>query len=233
MNNSEIIEKIKALLRLAKSDNPHEAERALEAAYKLASKHHVDLSQLDPDSDSRTIQPGHIPCPDKLAQEWKEALNVAHNYFHVSVTVLRGQQRCLIVGTELDIELASYVVTYLVRACRQALAKWKKSEQLARRKVTKNKTFNFVGGFFLGVRAALRKQREAETMARGEGFQLMLISEREQRDQFTQGYLGGSPKSITMPEMRIDHRARLRGFLTGSDTKINPGLKGSQPLALE
>jgi hypothetical protein len=231
MTPSEIIEKIRALLRLAKSDNPHEAALALEKAATLAARHHLDLGAISPDDDSRKIGHGHLDVPDRLAQEWKEALNTVHNYFHVHITVLKGSSKCLVVGTALDIELASYVATFLVRCCRDSLSSWKKSEKAAHRKITRSKVFSFIEGFFWGIRHKLRAN-QTTTEVENSGFALLLEGEHEARSAAATTILGGPSTTITMPEARRDKRSSFRGFLNGQQTDLNPGLKGGQPQPL-
>lgn len=236
MNEDSIIEKIRALLRLAKSDNAHEANLAMERAMAIAAKHCIDLAALSPDDDLNKIIGDHLDLPSRLAYEWKEALNIVHAYFNVHVTVLIGMssQRAQIIGTKLDIELASYVVTYLVRACRQSVAKFKKAEADRRRKTSGAKIQNYIKGWFWGVRDTLRKQRQV-VAAEHSGYQLMLDNGRAAREAAAQefGNFKGPSKSITMPECRANRRAAFSGFISGTETQINPGLRGGAPLALK
>lgn len=150
MNEDSIIEKIRALLRLAKSDNAHEANLAMQRAMEIASKHCIDLSELSPDDELNKLVGDHLDLPSRLAYEWKEALNTVHAFFNVHATVLIGveSRRAQIIGTKLDIEIASYVATYLVRTCRHCLSEFKTAETAKRRKITTNKIHGFIKGFF-------------------------------------------------------------------------------------
>jgi hypothetical protein len=238
MNRDDILNKIRALLRLAKSDNAHEAQLAMQRALEIAAKHQIDLSSLSPEDDLNRLTGDFLNLPSRLAFEYKEALNTAHGFFNVNVTVLIGMdnKRALIVGTKLDIELASYVVTYLVRASRQSLAAYRAAEKAARRRMTPGKAQNYLKGFFWGVRDALRQQQKAVQAAHS-GYQLALDNGRTARDEAAQPFLqaekAGPSTALATREHRVNRAASFRGFLAGSQTQIRPGLRGGAPRVLE
>lgn len=227
MNAPEsIIEKIRALLRLAKSDNPHEASLALQRAAEIATKHALDLSDISPDDDLAKLLGELLPCPARLAREWVEAYNIVHGFFNVDVTVLKGTSRVLFVGTKLDIEIAEYICTFLVRSCRDCLSVWKKSERSRRRKTSGSKVANFVDGFFYAIRVDLRKKRDSQT-SENEGLAIVLSNGREARTAEANKILGTPGTAITLAPARKDRSALISGMIAGSKTQINPGLRGS------
>lgn len=233
--NKDIIEKIRSLLRLAKSDNAHEAQLAMQRAMEIAAKHSIDLSTLSPDDDLNKITRDHLDLPARLAHEWKEALNTVVTYFNVNVTVLCGynSKRAMIVGTKLDIELASYVCTYLVRTCRHCMAAYSKSELSKRRKVTTGKRHSFIRGFFHAIRYALHQQRES-VRASSSSYQLVLDNGRRARTEAESEWTAGTQRrELDMPETRENARALSAGFRDGYETKLNPGLRENAPLELE
>ena len=236
MNEDSIIEKIRSLLRLAKSDNPHEASLAMQRALEIAAKHQIDLAAISPDDDLNKIIGSDMELPSRLAYEWKEALNTVHRHFNVNVTVLvgMGSRKAQIIGTAFDIEIASYVATFLVRSCRECLAGYRKAETNRRRKVTKAKVHSFIKGFFWGIRNGLREQQET-VAADNAGYQLMLDNGRAARDEAAQGLNRGfgPSRSLDMPEARENRTAALHGFIEGSKTHIRPGLRSGSTLALE
>lgn len=232
--NENIIEKIRALLRLARSDNAHEAALAMQRAMEIATKHQIDLAGLSPDDDIHKLLGRYMATPARLALEWKEALNIAHGFFNVSVTTIIRGSKCLIVGTALDIELAEYVITYLVRACRQCLARWKEAEAKARRKTSGPKIAAFIDGFFFAIRVKLRKQQQAAA-AENAGLALVIDKGHQARKAFTTDFFGDGKKltTLAMPEIRKDRRALVAGFASGQSTELNPALRGnSSTLAL-
>lgn len=230
-----IVEKIRALLRLAKSDNAHEASLAMQRAMEIAAKYQIDLAAISPDDDLNKLIGNEMSLPSRLAYEWKEALTTVHNYFNVNVTVLIGvsSKKAQIIGTALDIEIASYVATFLVRTCRECLAGYRKAETICRRKITTAKVHSFIKGFFWSIRDGLRKQKET-VAADHAGYQLMLDNGRAARDQAAKGISQGfGPSSaIEMPDARANRKAALHGFMQGSKTQIRPGLRGGSILEL-
>lgn len=232
MQDLEIIEKLRKLLRLARSSNANEAALAMQRALELATKHQVNISDIDPDAESARIRGDYIPTPSRLAREYVEALNIAHRFFHVHITVISGGAKCLVVGTELDIELAQYVVVFLVRSCRASVAAWKQEERKARRKTTGPKVAAFIDAWFIGVRVKLshQEQREHEASA---SLALTLDNGRKARADFSHAMLDGKRTKVIATKTRTNRRAQLQGFVAGQETQINPGLKGGQqPLAI-
>lgn len=234
--NDDLVKKIRALLALAKSDNAHEAQLAMQRAMEIAAKHQIDLASISPDDELNKLTGDHLNLPARLATEWKEALHILHGFFNVNVTTICGwnEKKALIVGTKLDIELANYVVTFLVRACRQCLAAFKAREKACRRRMTTNKTHSFVKGFFWGIQDSLNAQKRAVEEAHA-GYQLMLDNGRAARTEASQPFLKGCGPSttLTVPDRRLNRAASFRGFVEGSKTEIRPGLRGGAPLALE
>lgn len=223
--NESIIEKIRALLRLAKSDNAHEAALAMQRAMEIATKHQLDLADISPDDEIHKLIGRYMPTPSRLAHEWKEALNIAHGFFNVNITTIQRDSRCLIVGSALDIELAEYVITYLVRVSRQSLAAWKDVEAKARRKTSGPKVAAFIEGFFLGLRVKLMQQ-QTKVSQEHSGYAIALVDARQQRAEFTKVELG-EVTAITMPEVRKDRRSMNAGYKLGREAEINPALRGN------
>lgn len=228
MNNTPetIIEKIRALLRLAKSDNPHEAALAMERAVALALKHQLDLGDINADDDLHKIIGERLPSVARLAREWVEAYNIVHGFFNVDVTVLKGASKVLFVGTKLDIEIAEYICTFLVRSCRDCLAKWKADERAKRRKTKGAKVANFIDGYFFAIRVKLRQERNIQE-AENSGLAIVLANGREARKAEAQNILGGKLTAITLPKARRDLSSLVSGMQAGKNTTIRPGLRGN------
>lgn len=233
MNSTEaIIEKIRALLRLAKSDNPHEAALAMERAAEIASKHQLDLADIGQEDDLHKIISRDIPCPVRLAHEWKQAVSIVQTFFHVNALVLTGRSKVKLIGTELDIEIADYICTYLIRACRGAVAQFRNAEKAARRKTTGAKITNFIDGFFNGVAERLYSQRASQKTSNSQ-YAVILANGKSARDEWSTDYLGGRAiKTLGMPSARRNDNALYSGLKAGRQTQINPGLRGSPSLAL-
>lgn len=218
-----ITEKIQALLRLAKSDNPHEAGLALQRAMALADKHAIDLHSLSEEGEG--LDHAYQQIPTRLAREWKEALNTVQTFFHVNLVTIKRRAKLLIVGRASDIEVAQYVITFLVRSCRECLAKW----SLGERRMTHSKRAAFIDGFFTGIFVQLRDQRR-QNEAEENKLALVLVESKEARQQATAQILGPGTQlsTVTVEQVRQNRRAQFHGFSAGKATQINPGLKGQQ-----
>lgn len=235
MNSTDnIIEKIRALLRLAKSDNPHEAALAMERAAEIAAKHQLDLSDISPDDDLHKVIGKDVPAPLRLAAEWKQSLTILKTFFHVEPLVLTGRSKVKLIGTALDIEIADYVCTYLVRACRQAVAKFRNTEKAARRKTTGSKITTFIDGFFNGVANRLYAQLAAQKESNSQ-YAIILASAQQAREDWLKQYMNGrQPKTLGLPTTRRNDHAAMSGYSAGKKTSINPGLRSnSSSLALK
>ena len=68
----EVIEKIKKLLRLARSSNPHEAQLALQRAMALAREHDVAVEGLNPDEQAKQYDLFWLIANGELAPLGKE-----------------------------------------------------------------------------------------------------------------------------------------------------------------
>lgn len=229
MPEDSILEKVRALLRLSKSDNPHEAQLAMQRAMEIATRHCIDLESV---ADEAGIKLHGRKCsiPLRLAREYKEALNTVNTFFNVSITVLSRRGQILIVGTEQDIELAEYLITYLVRSCRQCLEKYRVSERAARRKTTGSKIASYIDGFFTGIYVVLRDQRAA-MIQETQSLAIVLADNKEARETERNRILGPGSKlsTITAEQVRNNRQARFSGFVDGKNTQLNPGLKGHAP----
>lgn len=223
MSEESITQKIQALLRLAQSDNPHEAGLALQRAMELADKHAIDITSLP--EGSPKLNHAYQAIPSRLSREWKEALNTVNTFFHVNLITIARRAKLLIVGRSSDIEIAQYVITFLVRSCRASLTKWASGE----RRMTASKRASFIDGFFTGIYVQLRDQRR-QNEATSNQLALVLVEDKEARSQATTQILGpGSTLStVTVEQVRTNRRAQLHGFTAGKSTQLNPGLRGNQ-----
>lgn len=163
---AEILEKIKKLLRLARSSNPHEAALAMEKALALAAEHRVAVDQLDPDHQAdRVTHRDHEDLLSKLPHEHQFAARILQRFFRVRC-IIRGKwhspatrwrpvkrQYLTVVGTTSDAEIALYVLGFLVHHFRFC---WRKHRGRCRNRPS------FMHGMFLGLYSKLS---EAEPKA--------------------------------------------------------------------
>lgn len=116
-NRDAIIEKIKKLMRLAKSSNEHEAALAAARAQELLSKYNLDEAELTEQEIPKEAGVASVNNVVKKPAAWVYLLASAvagafdSKYFHSSDS---GQVR--FVGVDLDHEVASFTFGYLYRS---------------------------------------------------------------------------------------------------------------------
>jgi hypothetical protein len=229
MSAAEALEKIKKLLRLGRSSNPHEAGLALERAFALAARHRIDVSSLDLDEETERLVHEWFKIGLRLSFLQKRALNIVVHFFSVDVCYWRP--RIVFVGTPSDIAIAWYVYEFLVQQGQQWLADFNRAEKLARRKVSKTKSQNFVQGFIYGISNQLR-QREKKIVIEDSKTALVLAEQKRQREAKIDDLLPGN-KPVKVALDRRNESALMRGFVRGEQTRINQPLGNKERLSLE
>ncbi len=228
----EHLEKIKKLLRLSQSANPHEAALAMRRAMDMADRHNLDLASLELDEEVAEIIHRWFPIGIRLSRERQLALGLLRSYFHVEPCLSRARQAVVFVGKEADVLVAEYVFEFLCRQCRLCLKGWQTSERASGRKVTGTKNANFIAGFFYGVGSQLHQQRQVLFME-DQKFAIVLAGQQLEREEALHDVIG---ETVSIPDRkhRKNHSALMSGFVEGKKTKINPALRsGEQSLALK
>lgn len=216
---ADIAEKIKKLLRLGKSSNRHEAELALERAYRLAQKYHVDVESLDLDEES-----------ERLAHEWFDfgkrasflklrALNVIVHFFHVEVCL--SAPRVVFVGRPADVMIGHYVYEFIVRAGKAELCGFEIAEKKARRKMSGGKRKQFVQGFIFGITRQLRQVQQEVVL--DDAKTALVVAEKQARERYLHELIPNR-KDLRIEEGRKNQTALMHGFHRGSETRINQPL---------
>jgi Protein of unknown function (DUF2786) len=229
MSEESHIEKIRKLLRLSKSSNQHEAELALQRAMELAAKHAVDLNALRMDGDD-DIHHRWIPCGLRVSYEEKKAKSVARGFFQVTTCMSRG--RYLMIGEEAAMDVAEYVIGFLVKTCRRFLSAFAKLEKGRKRRMTTTKRASFIDGFFMGVISELH-DHETKLLKEYANLAIVLADGQAKRNAKL-NVVVGETITTTLAKKRQNLSAATSGWLAGKKTQINPALKASDaPFALE
>ena len=226
MNEKDrILDKIKKLLRLSRSSNPHEAALALQRAMELANANSIHMASIDPDDVLAGIRHKER-MESRLHYEKRLAISLVHDFF--SVRIIRGWNHLKIVGRAPDIQIAEYVYVYVVRACRLCMAAWAKEEAEARRRVTINKRRSFILGFMEGVRKNLNKL----SIQSSESIPSMaaLMASKTVEIQRRNAYVAERWKLAKLPPVsfRVTDGAATNGFLDGMKTNINRPVSGAE-----
>ena len=222
--DDRILDKIKKLLRLSRSSNPHEAALALQRAIELAQANGVRLASIDPADEVAGIRHKER-LEARLHYEKRMAINLIQDFF--SVRILRGRNHLKIIGRAPDIQIAEYAYVYVVRACRLCMAAWKKEEAASRRRVTINKRRSFILGFMVGVRENLNKLsiRSSESIPS----MAALIASKTVEVQRRNAYVAErwNTKKLPPVSFRMTDGDATFGFLEGMKTNINRPVSGA------
>jgi len=218
MADERIIDRIKKLLRLSASPNAHEAALAMERAAALAMQNNIALSSINPDEAGGGIT-HKVTREARLHFEKERALLLLQRHFNVHI--VRGQDYVRIIGREVDICIAEYAYTYIVRACRSCLKTFTAAEKAARRCMNKNKRQNFIYGFMEGIDRHLQKLRarpdvDPDTTALIHATQAM---ESRRRKEYIEAKWQTKDLAIRIPEGKSNLAAAV-GFLNGISTTI-------------
>lgn len=219
MSTDPAIEKIKKLLRLGKSSNPHEAELALQRAFEIAEKNHIDLANLDVDDDLKKIALKAHRVALRLSYPKKLAISTVQSFFNVTVLMKRGQLE--FIGTAADIEVGIHVFEFLVRACNRDLLKIRARMRGVR--LPRKHLRSFVNGFFYGVSSNLTTLRQ-ETLIAHEQYALVLQAEDKRRDAFITANCGKVKNVEIYDTKALDKNSLTLGYRMGREVQI------SQPL---
>ena len=214
MPDEAVIEKIKKLLRLSKSNNPHEAELAMQRAMEIAAKHQIDLSGVDPSDDKNRVTHDFTPIWTRLPIEARYAEIIIRRFFSVDAMESKGGRFyrsavIIIVGHKSEIEIALYVFNFLVGHFRRS---WnnRANKRLRNRKA-------FMRGLFEGL---FSKLHEAE--------QKMHVNSDGSLVTTFQHYIAAHfGKTETGTVGRPDHdaiAAESAGFDAGRNTNIRPAV---------
>jgi hypothetical protein len=232
---SDIIDRIKKLLRLARSANPHEAQLAMQRAMELAAEHRVTIEGLNPDECAKEKATTHRDTRTfaRINYDQRYALAICRLFFCVStvecqvVRIVDGWPRSawksMIVGTPGDIEIAHYVFGFLTQHFAFC---WRQFHGRFRNRHA------YVHGMFLGLRDKLSEQMPAADTSAAKGNELVLADQKA----YIAAVVG---KTTSSPLGKPDHEAHaaaFAGYLQGKKTEIRSALKPStteQPLALK
>jgi hypothetical protein len=217
-----IVEKIKALLRLSRSANRHEAELALQRAFALARKHQIDVTALDPDEQREGIGHEYFPHGRRTNFLQSRCLNLVCRFFHVEVCI--SVPRILFVGTPTDVTIAHYVYGFLCQQGRRGLREFEAGEKKARRKMSQAKRENYVQGFAYGIAEQLR---EGEVALPLDERRIAIVAADQAARRRRLDELVPNTRAIKREVSGRRQTALVSGWIQGQQTKITQPLNGT------
>lgn len=225
MSNESHLEKIKKLLRLSKSSNRHEAELAMQRAMELGLKHQVDVAALaHNDPELAHLESRFVKAPARLSREWRFALWIAGLHFQVSVCVYAHRKSVLVVGAPDAVDVAEYIMHFLVRECRRQCGIYLANEKAAKRRASSGKRAAYITGFFAGINSRLQ-EGAFDLMRQNPTWALVLSSDKARRDAELERLTGAMK---TMRKLKPARRsgATVAGYISGRNTQAQRPLNG-------
>ena len=247
--------RIKKLLKLAESDNAHEAEQAAMRAQELMIYHEIDALDIDLDEDTQTrvkepivqevVDPG-----TRRRSIWKGTLASAIGKGFACKMYWMGA-RTYLVGRSSDVQTVKYLYDYLVqelaRLASKEFSEYKAAGGNIHGKTWKN---NFFEGAVTSIGSRLERQRSAifaKVRQEAESIQtdssnhaatctaLARVSEvarmeseyREVQDYYRDTVFGGRVRGGVSSNSAYNYTARQAGVQAGRSVRLS----GGRPLA--
>lgn len=222
-----VVDRIKKLLRLSKSPNPHEAALALERAMEIAAKNRIQIATLDLSEGSEVIEE-RSPVGRRITEIQRLAADVAQTFFNVDILVSRcALGRSLVwIGRPADIATARFVFVFISRQC--SIAVWAFRKSLGRR-ATPTRVRSFMQGWYVGVAKSL-KDRFSSIQKTEQSFALVLVKDRAARSRYLAKAFPDLRKCKRPRKQRRDTQSLLVGYRMGSEVEINRPIEASRPM---
>ena len=115
MDHTKIIDKIRKLLSLSKSDNEHEAAAAAAKAHELLSRYNLSMSDVPDQNNAQAATTASSKTRQRLEKwaftlAWDTAYAFDCKYWHQA-----GDSRTVFVGVGADPEVCSWTYSYLYK----------------------------------------------------------------------------------------------------------------------
>lgn len=221
-----ILDKIRKLLRLSNSSNPHEAANALARAFEMARKHQIDLNTIDL-ADDEIIDRILIRHGARLTFERQRILGLIKHFFRVDVIIC--SPNTALVGRATDLAIAHYVHDFLLTSLRAGLRQFQRK---VGRKLSRTRRESYIQGWIYGV---AQKLDATQTKMALEDSRFALVttdSDPRVAAEVARMYPNTEtrkPQKVT----RRNHNALTEGLHKGRSVNINQPLQQPEPLALE
>lgn len=219
--NKRILDKIKKLMALAGSNNPHEAANALRKALLLMQEH--QLSESDIELSNIAEHSATLANTSKSQPKWNMILmGMIKQTFGVTSYFNPGLRRCFFVGYQDRAKIAAYCYTVLARQLKAARREF--LGRLNKRLLPKTKTARadlfcegWVSGVYQQVRALVPSEKEQALVAQYMSNIHSRLKEAKVREANTTAR---------------DQYAGDAGFTAGKSVKLNAGVNGQAAVKL-
>jgi predicted SprT family Zn-dependent metalloprotease len=225
-----ILDKVKKLLALAQSDQPHEAESAMSKANALMLKWNLNHSDL---SEQRKHSIRHLGEASKIFAHLKILSCLLRDFFFVDTLWVytfcphKGKEgRVLeILGRPENVELAEYVYHYILN---YGDRQWKEHRKSVKGGSRMNFLYGVILGFYEKCDRGRELQREEGLVWKGEAWLAELMAKRHPRTRKTTPSRGQlDQESFLAGKKQGEQMVLRRGMQSGSGVSaLGKGLKG-------
>jgi hypothetical protein len=229
--NDSIVAKIKKLLELSTSDNPHESELALLHAKRLAAQHDVDITLIEIFGKSGKTEPivknEGINLGNRKSITQKYVSWILQDHFGVKVVYCGSRQRgmnLVLIGRKDKIAIAEYVQHFLNR---EFLSLWRAYYSNSGCPLTARDSY--LTGLHRGLAAKLAKEQTdveneklgAQTAEVKNSFALMVISEKDKLEKVAGEFYPKLKTVKTFFRGDFSESAMITGSLDGAKINLN------------
>lgn len=216
---ADVIEKIRKLLALGRSPNPHESALAISKAHELMEQYDIAEAQVSYDPAGYTTESAYS-YRRNLGTEMRYVASLLMRHFHVEAftekTYVGGrwQSEVRLFGFPHHVEIAKHVCVYLCRCFRDHWRVYRR-DHCGRREWLSAESF--YQGLATGVDLELLRRRPTSSMAAGEKNALVL-SRKHRVDAFLATIKPG--RSSHRSKGETNGAAFLSGFEKGKEIPV-------------
>ncbi len=213
--DNQVAEKIKKLLSLATSSNPHEAELAMRKAQELMIRHNLEMQDLPKTTESYDKV---ILSEGRASLEHKFIISILQDFFFVKLVNSQKHGVVFMLGEKTNIEIAGYVYNFLSVNFRAAFK---------RSGFGQDARSSFYLGLHKGMRDQLTAQKQASVTETG-----LVVREDAGLTTFMHGQFPTLKHSNRKSTVSVrSSEAKSAGYESGKNMKIARRLEsnGSGP----
>ncbi|MBW2369724.1 MAG: DUF2786 domain-containing protein [Deltaproteobacteria bacterium] len=225
--NDRLMVKVKKLLALAESPNPHEAETACAKANELIRRHNLDMIEQDRPRDFVSIfidQPAlRFPSSTSLLMSLLEDFYFVQAVWIQTWVVAKDRiGRCPeISGRRANVQIAHYVYDYIKRYTDM---RW--TAHRSQHKVSHHRKNSFTRGVIEGFYEKLTRQKESAAGLSPNQSKALVALEDTRLNQYIRGrYARLSARTV---RAQVDPSVLSAGMAEGEKLVISKGITGNQ-----
>lgn len=232
---SKIADKIKKLMALSNSPNEHEAALATERARALLEKHNLTMTDVELETAEMIKHRTQIPRgPNgewgyyKKLKRWQYNLcHTINHYFYVQ-TLFGIKGHIVIVGAKDDVEVANYVLMYLMRAVEKLTRDYtdaKRKEGASGRSYIDAVSKSFAKSCVYGINNTLSKEQRKTKATTANGTELMVVKSSVLKKYIAKEF---KLRSLSHSERSDGHSGATEdGYKAGKDIAVRRGVSST------